>query len=1289
MTSFGGKQIKEGGFSPTFKVQGQVYHLIGSILPEPGQDAQFLQIYFVGEDDREANIRCSKFPDLRPNLIKQLQLMLHEVNPYIKDLKTAIDKISPSESFKVVIHADKKPQREHRGRFNAPTANEVAVVLVDQHFDRRDIILESRSNSLQRISEIHPAYDALQYPLMFCWGDDGYSINIPQCDPTTKLPLKKTVSAVSFYSYRIMIRKGEDNFLVKYRALFSQYLVDEYAKIETERLNYIKNNQAKLRADNYIHLKDAIGRQDTEANQLGQMVVLPSSFTSGPRYMHEKTQDAMTYVRHYGRPDLFITFTCNPRWSDINEHLLSGQKSHDRYDIISRVFRLKVKKVMDLLIKGKIFGEVRCYMYSTEWQKRGLPHIHILLWLQHRITPDQIDNIICAEIPNPDRDPELYEIVKSNMIHGPCGSLNRNSPCMKDNSCSKRYPKALIKETQTGDDGYPQYRRRSLDDGGFSVNIKGVAIDNRWVIPYNPVLLRTCNAHVNVEYCHSVKSIKYVCKYVNKGSDQATFTLENGKDGKDEVTTYASGRYISSAEAVWRILEFPIHERFPPVVHLAVHFLNGQRIYFNEQNLCDKLSSPPTTTLLSFFDLCNVDDFAKTLLYSEVPVYYVWNKRSFQRRKRGVNVEGWSGVKKEYVLGRVYTVHPNNTECYHLRMLLHEIRGPISFEALKTVDGHLHPTFQSACKALGLLEDDRHLDSALEEAALCQTPHMIRELFAIILLFCQVSDPLCLWEKYKEYLSEDFKKQLERQGDVDVEHSSDLIFNKCLSVLEDAVLSLGGRPLKEYGLPQPITSIHFENREYVKETSYDTVALEDAVRKNEASLNDEQQEVYNKIITSVDANDGRIFFLDAPGGTGKTFLINLLLAKVRSTHGIALAVASSGIAATLLEGGGTAHATFKLPLNLITAETPICNISKQSNFAEVLKSTKIIVWDEITMAHKGGIEALNRSLRDIRGNTKLMGGVTVLLAGDFRQTLPVVPKGTRADEVKSCIKKSNLWPQVNILKLSKNMRAHLGGDESAGRFSDLLFKIGNGDFPSFDGMITIPEELCTVVTTVQELLSKVYPDIIHIHDKPIEWLCERAILTPKNDQAAAINDILLMSFEGEEKVYTSIDTVVNTDDATNYPVEFLNSLKPPGLPYHKLILRVGTPIMLLRNLKPPKLCNGTRLQVKALHRNIVEATILTGCAKGETVFIPRIPLIPNDIPFEFKRLQFPLKVCFAMTINKSQGQTLKFADIDLREHCFSHGQFYVACSRVSSPNSLIVLAPNDRLVKNIVYKEVL
>ena len=306
MTSFGAKQIIKDGFMPTFKVQGQVYHLVGSLLPAPQKEPQFLQIYFVGEDDREIKLRCSNFTDVKPGLVRQLQGMLHTCNAYIRDLKVALDKVpAMSKTFKVVINAERKPPDSHRGRFNAPTSNEVALVMVGQQFEKRDIILESHDNSLQRISEIHRSYDALQYPLLFCRGEDGYSISLPQRDPATKLTLKKTVSAASFYSFRIMIRQGETNHLVYFRSLFSQFLVDMYAKIETERLTYIRKNQAQLRADSYIHLRDAIGRQDVDGDQLGLKVVLPSSFTGGPRYMHERTQDAMTYVRQYGRPDLF------------------------------------------------------------------------------------------------------------------------------------------------------------------------------------------------------------------------------------------------------------------------------------------------------------------------------------------------------------------------------------------------------------------------------------------------------------------------------------------------------------------------------------------------------------------------------------------------------------------------------------------------------------------------------------------------------------------------------------------------------------------------------------------------------------------------------------------------------------------------------------------------------------------------------------------------------------------------------------------------------------------------
>jgi len=173
--------------------------------------------------------------------------------------------------------------------------------------------------------------------------------------------------------------------------------------------------------------------------------------------MHEKSQDAMIYVCHYSRPDLFITFTCNPQWKEVSNALLSEQKSYDRHDIIARIFHLKVKTLMKLLTKGNLFGEVQCFMYSVEWQKRGLPHIHILLWLKQRISPDKFECIIIAEIPDPEKDSLLYSIIKANMIHVPCCNSNNRSSCMESDSCSKKYPRPFNQEIQTRDDRYPKY----------------------------------------------------------------------------------------------------------------------------------------------------------------------------------------------------------------------------------------------------------------------------------------------------------------------------------------------------------------------------------------------------------------------------------------------------------------------------------------------------------------------------------------------------------------------------------------------------------------------------------------------------------------------------------------------------------------------------------------------------------------------------------------------------------------------------------------------------------------
>ncbi|XP_073827769.1 uncharacterized protein [Musca autumnalis] len=1287
MTSFAAKQIKETGFMPTFKVQGQVYHLVGGLIPPSKEKAQFLQIYFVGEEDLETDLRCKNFPHTKPSTVKNLQTILHAENAYIKEFKTAIESVPENcHNFNVVIHAEKTPQNAHRRRYNAPTCKEIAIVIEGQQFQKRDIVIRSRDNECHHINELHRSYDPLQYPLMFCRGEDGYSINIPLIDPVSKQPSSKYISAAAFYAYRLMLRNDQQNHILYYRSLLNQYLVDMYAKIETERLNYIRNHQKELRAESYVNLRDALRREDTDLSDLGQLIILPSTFTGGPRYMHERTQDAMTYVRKRGRPDLFITFTCNPKWNEITDALLEYQQPRDRHDIIARVFHLKVKTLMALLTKGKIFGGVACFIYTVEWQKRGLPHIHILLWLEERIQSNMIDNVVCAELPDPEKDSALHNIVKNNMIHGPCGKANMNSPCMKNDKCTQKYPRKFVNETQSGDDGYPIYRRRSPDNGGVKTKIKDMTVDNRWVVPYNAVLLRTFNAHINVEICNSVKSIKYICKYINKGSDQAVFSLENEKD---EIKLYQTGRYISSSEAVWRILAFPIHERYPSIFHLAVHLENGQRVYFTRNNIEERINNPTKTTLLAFFELCNVDDFAKTLLYPEVPSYYVWKANKFERRKRGNFVEGWENVRKDSTMGRVYTIHPNNSECFHLRMLLHFIRGPSSFSDLKNINGVLHPTFQSACLALGLLEDDNQWNKTLEEAAISHHPHKLRELFSIILVFCHVSNAKSLWEAHKDNLSEDILHNFGSGHSGNTLTLRDNSYNKCLQLIEEIVLSMGGQKLCQYGMPAPATSNNFEeNFEFLNEGTYENNIPSRNIYLDEDSLSTEQKHVYSKIIESISSQKGNIFFLDAPGGTGKTYLLNLLLRKIRSSGSVAIAVASSGIAATLLEGGKTAHTTFKLPLNLTHVETPVCNISKQSNMAQILKDCKLIVWDESTMSHKNAFEAVDRTLKDIRNSTEYMGGITTLLAGDFRQTLPVIPRGTKADEISACIKASYLWANLKQLSLKTNMRAQIHGDSSAKKFSATLIRIGNGNIQSICDIIKIPKDLCNIVQSLKELNEKVYPDIKKLMEKTNEWLCERSILTPKNDRAAIINELLMSAYQGDQKEYLSIDKVIQTDDAVQYPVEFLNSLNPPGFPPHKLVLKVGSPVMLLRNLKPPKLCNGTRLRVKALNKYTIEAVILTGCAKNETVFIPRIPLIPSEYPFEFKRLQFPVKLSFAMTINKSQGQSLKVAGVDLTDACFSHGQFYVACSRVSSPKNLYILAQGGKTT-NVVYKQVL
>lgn len=239
--------------------------------------------------------------------------------------------------------------------------------------------------------------------------------------------------------------------------------------------------------------------------------------------MRQSFQDSMALVRHFGRPDLFITFTANPNWEEVLDAIKEypDQKPHDRPDIIARVFSRRQKEFLAELKQGEILGRFRGCVWTIEYQKRGLPHMHLLLFLHESdrfIEPSHIDEIICAELPSPelDQDGSLTQLVKRLLTHGPCGPTLLKAPFMIKESgtprCTKKYPRNFQESTQVEEDGYPIYQRR--DDGRtWETNLDGgrtFTCDNRWIVPYNPYFTRRYEAHTNVEVCATVKAVEYI-----------------------------------------------------------------------------------------------------------------------------------------------------------------------------------------------------------------------------------------------------------------------------------------------------------------------------------------------------------------------------------------------------------------------------------------------------------------------------------------------------------------------------------------------------------------------------------------------------------------------------------------------------------------------------------------------------------------------------------------------------------------------------------------------------------
>ncbi|XP_075636963.1 uncharacterized protein LOC142609264 [Castanea sativa] len=325
------------------------------------------------------------------------------------------------------------------------------------------------------------------------------------------------------------------------------------------------------------------------------------------------------------------------------------------------------------------------------------------------------------------------------------------------------------------------------------------------------------------------------------------------------------------------------------------------------------------------------------------------------------------------------------------------------------------------------------------------------------------------------------------------------------------------------------------------------------------------------------------------------------------------------------------------------------------------------------------------------------GGKVLILEGDFHQVLPVVPKGTKAEMIDACIVKSPLWKDVKVLHLKQNMRSV--NDEE---FVEYIQRISDGnELFIMDDLIKLPPSMAMQWEgqhSIYNLIDQVFPSLQE-HANDARYMVDRVLLTPINDDVEQLNAKIISRFPRDEFTLHFFDEIEG-DTQNLYQQEFLNSISPGGLPPHILRLKKGAPIMLLRNIDPKvRLCNGTRLICRGCFNNVIDAEILTGQYVGTRVFLPRIPLKTTEsvhLPFVMIKRQFPIRLSFAITINKAQGQTIPTVGIYLPDHVFSHDQLYVVLSRGVSQSTTKILVQKETIpeeegvhTRNIVYKDVL
>eukprot|EP00049_Salpingoeca_infusionum_P011083 m.190935 g.190935 ORF g.190935 m.190935 type:complete len:1322 (+) comp14831_c1_seq2:1857-5822(+) len=1053
-----------------------------------------------------------------------------------------------------------------------------------------------------------------------------------------------------------------------------------------------------------------------------------------------------------------ITMTFNPKWPEFVRALEEGRppgsegrlNQLSRPDLVARIFNKRMHALLDDVKSGKIFGPVDHYTAVIEFQKRGYPHVHATF--RFKYNPEcygKVPDMIWAHIPDADAIPTnnarnrkhkrgmeiLREKVLSHMIHTPCDMPHLRKPmCMSAAKrghapvCSKRYPQPFRQTHELKHiSGRAMYCRPSPENGGCTAikqfrssdgQMVDVVIDNRYVVPYNPLLLVKYDCHMCVDWVTSESAVRYLYKYLNKAEDQLQMSVHAEQTGEanqtvvNEIEQMQAARYISAQEAVWWALGYHKHFRDPSVVVLDVHSeKDGPNVVVLAGTAVPTAavahSAGKVSTLMMYF--CRTQlDFAQNPQFDEDEIRGMGYVPFFEQHDMlaktdtsSRHVQSWTYVcrcqdrdiyikkrpKKRRPVARIHHVSfAGNSELWHLRLLLLNVPCT-SFSELLGGEGHgERKSPQQRCLELGLVVDHSEYKLAIEQELECGTPYDARVLFLFIVRNCNVTAP-ALFNDVHEYLADPV------QNNDNIVDSQVETLQKLYTLMVSYNMDydrLGLPPLEDMSflLDQHLDEVEVTLRDFPQ------AEAQEAYERDISKLSVEQRAVFDKVTAAAELDvsarqRAAIFCLQARAGTGKTFTLCCIMNWLRSKGLIVLPCATSGIAASLMRGGRTAHSLFKLTVSKSNEpmpsheEMPYC-IGSRSARARLLARARVIIIDEVSMLHREYVEFIDQQLRLLDGlNPGLaFGGIPVVMCGDFRQTSPVVPRGGPQDVIDASPIMATCFRAglVELLQLTQSQRqaddiefAHFLnnlGDRTLPNDDEMRESLLHGSravTPRYTDVVKVPDRVKGVHSMAQ-LVEHTFGDAISTGQ--FDGRC--AILAPTNDAVDRINGFVLDRLPGNLIALKAHHTFDDQQAGINeYPPEVMDKVNVPKAPPAVLKCKVGATVMFVRNVDFAQgMVNGQKGRLDGVFREgnmsyKLRVTLLHDGVEGRTVSVPRIDFkIDGTGGIEFTRKQFPIRLAFATTIHKSQGQTMSKVGLFFVDQHQHHGATYVAFSRV-------------------------